>query len=139
MSRRAFTSAVLLLLVVMMCCAICGGATQAVEPSSDPKFEWKDANEEGVSVKSLGVPGLLKVGNVVFAVAEAQCKNDEKNVFTGIASQLLTKDTAEEPMEVLKNARVIRVLEEVAPKSKKVDVSRPTTVVNGGDIYMVVG
>ncbi|PWV21037.1 putative trans-sialidase, Group VI [Trypanosoma cruzi] len=139
MSRRVFNSSVLLLLVVLMCCSTCGAAQGDVEPSSDPKFEWKDANEEGVSVKSLGVPGLLKVGSDVFAVAEAQCKKDVEDTFTGIASQLLTNTADNKPEEVLKNARVIRVLEEVATTSKKVDVSRPTTVVQGNDIYMLVG
>ncbi|RNC32932.1 c71 surface protein, partial [Trypanosoma cruzi] len=139
MSRRVFTSAVLLLLVGMMCCATCG-ATQAVEPSSEKKSEWKDANDDGVTVESFGVPGLLNVGNDVFVVAEAQCKKDENKVFTGIASQLLTKDTSDEPMEVLNGAKdKTQVLEEGAPTSKRVDVSRPTTVVDGGDIYMLVG
>ncbi|RNC39862.1 trans-sialidase [Trypanosoma cruzi] len=138
MSRRVFASAVLLLLVVVICCSS-GGATQAVEPSSDPKFEWKDANEEGVSVKSLGVPGLLKVGSDVFAVAEAQCrKKDGEDNFTGIASQLLTIKNDNTPEEVLTKARVIRVLEEVAPTSKELDVSGPTTVVRESDIYMLV-
>ncbi|RNC36778.1 putative trans-sialidase, partial [Trypanosoma cruzi] len=137
--RHHFCSAVLLLLVVLMCCSTCGAAQGEEDQSSDPKFEWKDANEEGVSVKSLGVPGLLKVGSDVFAVAEAQCKKDGEDTFTGIASQLLTKTADNTPEEVLKNARVIRVLEEVATTSKRVDVSRPTAVVQGNDIYMVVG
>ncbi|PWV21041.1 putative trans-sialidase, Group VI [Trypanosoma cruzi] len=138
MSRHLFTSAVLLLLVVMICCSS-GGATQAVEPSSDPKFEWKDITEGDVTVKSFGAPGLLKVGSDVFAVAEAQCKKDGEDTFTGIASQLLTIKGDNKPEEALKNARVIRVLEKGAPTSKRVDVSRPTTVVQGNDIYMLVG
>ncbi|EKG00123.1 trans-sialidase, putative, partial [Trypanosoma cruzi] len=85
MSRRVFTSAVLLLVVMMWCGT---GVAKAEEPSSFPKFQWKDTTE-GETVDSLGVPGLLKVGSDVFAVAEAQCKKDE-NSFTGIASKLLT-------------------------------------------------
>ncbi|RNF06835.1 trans-sialidase [Trypanosoma cruzi] len=139
MSRRVFTSA-LLILVVMMCCGTGGGA-QAAEPSSGPKFKWKDVTEGDVTVESLGAPGLLKVGSDVFAVAEAQCKNNDKSVFTGIASQLLTMDKDKEKEEVMKDARVTQFLEEGTSEDaeKKVAVSRPTTVVKGSDIYMLVG
>ncbi|ESS61240.1 trans-sialidase [Trypanosoma cruzi Dm28c] len=142
MSRRVFTSAVLLL-VVMMCCSTCGAAAAVVKQSSDPKFQWKGISEGGVTVESLGAPGLLKVGSGVFAVAEAQCKKDGEgadNVFTGVASQLVTMDKGKEPKEVLKDARVIQVLEEGgSTEGKKVDVSRPTTVVDESNIYMLVG
>ncbi|KAF5215575.1 hypothetical protein ECC02_011724 [Trypanosoma cruzi] len=141
MSRHLFCSAVLLL-VVMMCCNT-GGAAEAAEQLSGPNYKWKDVkDEEGVTVESLGVPGLLKVGSDVFAVAEAQCKKSDANIFTGIASQLLTKGNADKPMEVLNGAKdKTKVLEEngsEGPK-KEVDVSRPTTVVHGNDIYMLVG
>ncbi|RNF04036.1 trans-sialidase [Trypanosoma cruzi] len=102
-SRRVFTSAVLLLLVMM--CFGSGGAAADEEPSSDPKYQWKGVSEDGVTVESLGAPGLLKVGSDVFVVAEAQCKKNGEggdNVFTGIASQLLTMDKGNEPKEVLK-------------------------------------
>ncbi|ESS61985.1 trans-sialidase [Trypanosoma cruzi Dm28c] len=139
MSRRVFTSAVLLLLVVMMCCGS-GAAKAEVKPSSDPNFEWKTIIDD-VTVDSLGAPGLLKVGSDVFAVAEARCKKDgEDTVFTGIASQLLSMEKDKEPVEVLKDARVTQILEEVTSAEKKeVDVSRPTAVVNESDIYMLVG
>ncbi|RNC39681.1 amastigote surface protein 4 [Trypanosoma cruzi] len=140
MSRRVFASAVLLLLVVMMCCGTGGAAASDGKPS-EPNYKWKDVkSEDGVTVNSLGVPGLLKVGSDVFAVAEAQCKKDGK-CFTGIASQLLSMDKGKEKEEVLKDARVTQVLEEVTSSEgeKEVDVSRPTTVVNGSDIYMLVG
>ncbi|KAF8284486.1 putative trans-sialidase, Group V [Trypanosoma cruzi] len=142
MSRSVFTSAVPLLLVVMCCCT--GGAAAADENSeseTDPNFEWKNIKDEGVTVELLGAPGLLKVGSDVFAVAEAQCKKDEKkNFFTGIASQLLTKDNANTPVEVLKDPKdKTQFLEDGSEDPKKVDVSRPTTVVQGSDIYMLVG
>ncbi|RNC39495.1 trans-sialidase [Trypanosoma cruzi] len=141
-SRRLFTSAVLLLVMIF-----CGtGATQAAveEPSSDPKLQWKGISEGDVTVESLGAPGLLKVGSDVFAVAEAQCKKNGEggdNTFTGIASQLLTMETGNEPKEVLEGAREkTQFLEEgTSPEAEKVDVSRPTAVVNGSDIYMLVG
>ncbi|ESS55981.1 trans-sialidase [Trypanosoma cruzi Dm28c] len=144
MSRRVFTSAVPLLLVVLMCCSTCGAAAAVVKQSSDPKFQWKGISEGGVTVESLGAPGLLKVGSGVFAVAEAQCKKDGEgadNVFTGVASQLVTMDKGKEPKEVLKDARVIQVLEEGGSTEgkKRVDVSRPTTVVDESNIYMLVG
>ncbi|EKF28114.1 trans-sialidase, putative, partial [Trypanosoma cruzi marinkellei] len=144
MSRHHFYSAVLLpFLIVMMCCG--SGAAAAVENSdstADPKFAWRDINDEDGSVKSLGVPGLLKVGTDVFAVAEAQCKKkDEDNIFTGIASQLLTEPKDKVPVEVLnEDKKHTQVLEEGdSANKKKVDVSRPTTVVNGSDIYMLAG
>ncbi|ESS63694.1 trans-sialidase [Trypanosoma cruzi Dm28c] len=139
MSRRVFTSAVLLLLVVMMWCGSGGGASAEVQESTVPKFKWR-AITDGVTVDSLGVPSLLKVGSDVFAVAEAQCKKNEK-VLTGIASQLLSMEKGKEPEELLKDAKKdTQVLEEVTSAEKKeVDVSRPTAVVNGDNIYMLVG
>ncbi|EKG01027.1 trans-sialidase, putative, partial [Trypanosoma cruzi] len=56
--------------------------------------------------------------------------------------QLLTTKTANTPEEVLKDAKdQTQLLEEGASKEqkKKVDVSRPTTVVEGSGIYMLVG
>ncbi|ESS55464.1 trans-sialidase [Trypanosoma cruzi Dm28c] len=145
MSRHLFYSVVLLLLFVMMC-GNAGGAAQAEEQASESTFEWKDIkdveDEKGVTVKSLVVPGLLNVGSDVFAVAEAQWKkNSEGDSFTGIASQLLTVDNANSPVEVLKEVKETQVLEEgtSAGLKKKVDVSRPTTIVKGNDIYMLVG
>ncbi|KAF8299990.1 putative trans-sialidase, Group VI [Trypanosoma cruzi] len=141
MSRHLFYSAVLLLIVVMMCCNA-GGAAEAAEQSIDPKFKWKDVKEEeGVTVELLDVPGLLKVGSDVFAVAEAQCKKSDV-IFTGIVSRLLTKDKADKPMEVSNGAKdKTQVLEEEGSEDpkKRIDVSRPTTVMQGNDIYMLVG
>ncbi|EKF26498.1 trans-sialidase, putative, partial [Trypanosoma cruzi marinkellei] len=92
---------------------------------------------------SLTVPGLLNVGSDVFAVAEAQYKKkDENTVFTGITSQLLTITTGKERIQVLKDAKKdTQVLEEVTStqEKKRVDVSRPTAVVEGSNIYMLVG
>ncbi|PBJ77099.1 trans-sialidase [Trypanosoma cruzi cruzi] len=140
-SRRVFASAVLLLLVVMMCCGT-GVATQAeFKQSSDPKFQWKAITEGEKIVESLSFPSLLKVGSDVFAVAEAQCKENGNSVFSGIASQLLTMGNGNEPKEVLKDTKDTLILEEVASvkEGTKVDVSRPTAVVNGSDIYMLAG
>ncbi|ESS61352.1 trans-sialidase [Trypanosoma cruzi Dm28c] len=141
MSRRVFTSAVLLLLVVMMFCGTGGAAKAEDDRSSDPKFKWTRITDDKEAVESLGVPGLLKVGSDVFAVAEAQCKKGE-NSFTGIASKLLTNTVGKEPEEVLKEAKKdTQILEEVGSEDpkKRVDVSRPTAVVDESNIYMLVG
>ncbi|RNC55017.1 trans-sialidase [Trypanosoma cruzi] len=113
MSRHVFTSAVLLLLVVMMMCCGTGAVTSDEEHSTIPNFEWTGITNDREVVESLGVPGLLKVGNDVFAVAEAQCKKDGNSGFSGIASQLLTMGKGKEPKEVLKDAKKdTQVLEE---------------------------
>ncbi|PBJ78302.1 trans-sialidase [Trypanosoma cruzi cruzi] len=137
MSRRVFASAVLLL-VVMVGCGSC--AAGIAVPSPRPLFEWKGIND-GVTVESLGAPSLLKVGSDVFAVAEAQCKKDGDVSFTGIASQPLTPETADTPEEVLKKPEdKTQVLEKGASEdANKRDVSRPTTVLRGNDIYMLAG
>ncbi|KAF8306219.1 putative trans-sialidase, Group V [Trypanosoma cruzi] len=141
MSRHLFCST-LLLIVVTMCCGS-GGAEQAEEQASQKKFEWKSIKDEegGVTVESLGAPGLLKVGSDVFAVAEAQCKKNSggNSGFTGIASQLLTIDNANTPVEVLKDPKDTQFLEDGSEDPKEVDVSRPTTVMKGSDIYMLAG
>ncbi|RNC33855.1 trans-sialidase [Trypanosoma cruzi] len=142
MPRRVFTSAVLLL-VVMVCCGSGAANVDVVEPS-EPRFQWKDMKSEGagVTVDSLSVPGLLKVGSGVFVVAEAQCKKDGNSGFSGIVSQLLTKTEDNLPKEVLKDAKKdTQVLEEVtsAKEEKRVDVSRPTADMEGSNIYMLVG
>ncbi|PBJ78572.1 trans-sialidase [Trypanosoma cruzi cruzi] len=142
MSRRVITSAVLLL-VVMMCCGTGGAKTEEVKLLSESKFKWKDVKDEegGVTVESLGAPGLLNVGSDVFAVAEAQCKKKgESKSFTGIASQIITIDNANTPVEVLKDPKDTQFLEDgSADLKKKVDVSRPTTILKGNDIYMLAG
>ncbi|KAF8277522.1 putative trans-sialidase, Group V [Trypanosoma cruzi] len=140
MSRRVFTSAVLLLLLTM-CCGSDGAVVDVVEePLSFPKFQWKAITDD-VNVDSLGAPSLLKVGSDVFAVAEAHCKKNGNSVFTGIASQLLSNTVDEAKEEVLKDAKDTKVLEEVISKelTKELHVSRPTAVVTGSDIYMLVG
>ncbi|PBJ71284.1 trans-sialidase [Trypanosoma cruzi cruzi] len=143
MSRHLFCSALLLLVLVMMCCNA-GVAAEAEEHSSESKVKWKDIKDEegGVTVESLGAPGLLNVGNDVFAVAEAQCKKkSESKSFTGIASQIITIDNANTPVEVLNGAEdKTQFLEDgSADLKKKVDVSRPTTILKGNDIYMLAG
>ncbi|ESS57535.1 trans-sialidase [Trypanosoma cruzi Dm28c] len=137
-SRHLFCFALLLLVPVMMCCGS-GRAAQAPGQSSQKKFEWKEIKDEDETVESLVAPGLLKVGSDVFAVAEAQCKKDS-NIFSGIASQIIKKDIADTPVGALTDPKdKTQLLEDGSEDPKKVDVSRPTTVVKGKDIYMLVG
>ncbi|RNC38609.1 trans-sialidase, partial [Trypanosoma cruzi] len=141
MSRHLFHF-VLLLLVVM---AFGGSGTVTADEEqepADPTFEWKGITEgDDVTVDLLGAPSLLKVGNEVFAVAEAQCKKNGDVSFTGVASQPLTTKTTNTPEEVLKETKDTQVLEEDGSErqNKRIDVSRPTTVVEGSGIYMLVG
>ncbi|KAF8286810.1 putative trans-sialidase, Group V [Trypanosoma cruzi] len=157
MSRRVFTSAVLLLLVVMMCCGTGGAASSQDVPSDsgsspDKSFLWRDKNG-GETVSSLRVPVIVEVDGDVFAVAEAQLKDE--NSFTGIASELLEWTDEESKGELDTNKLKTQVLEE-CPAGKencasqagdqetsqgrtKVRVSRPTTVVNESRIYMFAG
>ncbi|EKG00243.1 trans-sialidase, putative, partial [Trypanosoma cruzi] len=116
------------------------GAAKAKGSSPEKPFHWRDLKKDGETMSSLRVPVLVEVNGGVFAVAEAQCKKNEK-VFTGIASQLLTNAADNQREEVLKDAKKdTQVLEEVTSTGKKeVDVSRPTAVVEGDSIYMLVG
>ncbi|KAF8278806.1 putative trans-sialidase, Group V [Trypanosoma cruzi] len=140
MSRRVINPAVPLLIVVMICCSTCVGAQGEEDLPAVPKYQWKGISEGDETVESLGAPSLLKVGSDVFVVAEAQCKKDGEDTFTGVASQLLTIKGDNTPEEALKKARVIQVLEKsISSEGKKVEVSRPTTVVTADDIYMLVG
>ncbi|EKF30767.1 trans-sialidase, putative [Trypanosoma cruzi marinkellei] len=143
MSWHVFTSAVLLLLMLMICCGS-GGAETAAGQLPVAQFEWKDANGDGEKVNSLGSPGLLKVGNDVFAFAEAQCTKANEggdSTINGIASEFLTKKAVNAPEEVLNDVKETKVLKKdgSAEARKEVDVSRPTAVVKGNEIYMLVG
>ncbi|EKF29591.1 trans-sialidase, putative [Trypanosoma cruzi marinkellei] len=143
MSRHVFTSAVLLLLVVMMCCGTGGAAGDLVSDSECSKGKslvWRD--KDGETVSSLRVPSLVEVNGDVFAVAAAQCNKQDEEAFTGIASQLLTERRDDKQEEVLNDANTkTQFLEEGTSEGekKKVDVSRPTTVVQGNDVYMLAG
>ncbi|PBJ80430.1 trans-sialidase [Trypanosoma cruzi cruzi] len=161
MYRRVVTSAVLLLLVKMMCCGTGGTASNEKlsdsEPSKRKLFVWRDTKDEG-TVISLFFPSLLEVNGGVFAFAGADLKkkeeNEETHFFTGIASELLALSGEKSKELAAANVRT-KTLEKCSseegrcpsPSEKqdgsqsemKVDVSRPTTVVKGNDIYMLAG
>ncbi|EKF29368.1 trans-sialidase, putative, partial [Trypanosoma cruzi marinkellei] len=160
MSQHHFYSAVLLLLLLVMMCCGTGGAAAAGEVASPPGsakgefFVWRDKkNEENVD--PLCVPSLLKVGNDVFAVAQAKCwEKGAGDDFNGIASELLT--LSDGTSKALDKAQLkTEVLEECSTNGgncpsqpvgaadsqckTKARVIRPTTVVRGSDIYMLAG
>ncbi|KAF5215359.1 hypothetical protein ECC02_011969 [Trypanosoma cruzi] len=162
MSRHHFCSAVLLL-VVMMCCGTGGAASSGVTapaqiPPPKPYFDWRDVKFEE-TVSSLRVPSLFELDGDVFAVAEAQCtgkKDTGEGSFTGIASELLEWNGEQKKEELDKTKLKTQVLdkcpfeggncpsqnaaeERVSQSETKVHVSRPTTVVEGSDIYMLAG
>ncbi|EKF26108.1 trans-sialidase, putative, partial [Trypanosoma cruzi marinkellei] len=144
----------------MMCCNACGGAAQAdeapgLEASSGKRFVWRDKKEEQTLI-SLRVPSLVERNGDVFAVTEAYCKGkDEKDEdFHGIASEPLKWTDGQSKVVLDKNKLKTQLLEECSldkekcaspnaaeeagsVENKRVDVRRPTTVVNGSDIYML--
>ncbi|ESS62568.1 trans-sialidase [Trypanosoma cruzi Dm28c] len=157
MSRHLFYS-VVLLLFVMMCCNTVGDQQSDVRApgpgtSLENHFVWRDKKEEE-KVSSLCFPSLLVVNGKLFAVAEAQCTENDK-VFTGIVSKLLTLGKKQTVEELDASKVKTQVLEEcpsdkekcasqseekdVSQSEAKVRVSRPTTVVKENDIYMLVG
>ncbi|EKF38876.1 trans-sialidase, putative, partial [Trypanosoma cruzi marinkellei] len=164
MSRHLFYSPVLLLLLVVMCCNTGGAASSevrnsALESSEGKYFFWRELDNEKETVSLLRVPSLVEVDGGVFAVAEAVCtKNDvseDDDAFTGIASELLTLDDGQKSEELDGAKLKTQVLEKcpsdggkcasekpaqsVLEDRSEAHVARPTTVVQGSEIYMLAG
>ncbi|ESS62655.1 complement regulatory protein [Trypanosoma cruzi Dm28c] len=157
MSRRVFTSAVLLLLFVMMCCGTCGAAAadgsktrNTIDPftgSTSISFaNWKEFKEDGSKITSLRVPILVEVQGHVFAIAEARCKDEDKCSevgFTRIASKYLGLNGDSGPTEFLTaDASVFGadLVKEVSEGiSTRNGITRPTTLVLGDSVYMLLG
>ncbi|ESS61206.1 trans-sialidase [Trypanosoma cruzi Dm28c] len=151
MSRRVFTSAVLLLLVIVMCC----GSGAAEEPSSDPRnivdpfkgttpisfANWKELKEDGSKITSLRVPGLVKVGDDVFAVAEAQYgERNGAGICAGIVSKHL--NISGDSMDILTSdisLFCMQLRDTVENNFGTKELLRPTTLVLGDSVYMLVG
>ncbi|PBJ78357.1 trans-sialidase [Trypanosoma cruzi cruzi] len=150
MSRRVFASAVLLLLVVMMCCGS-GAATaeqgnvKAVDALLGIKWDrhenWEDVSNAGGKITSLRVPGLVKVGNDVFAVAEAQCREENgASSCAGIVSKHL--NISGDSMDIsMSDISLFRMqLGDTAENNfGATEVLRPTTLVLGDSVYMLLG
>ncbi|KAF8288664.1 putative trans-sialidase, Group VIII [Trypanosoma cruzi] len=153
MSRRLFTSAaLLLLLVVMMCCGIGGAATaergngkKAVDALLGIKWDkldnWEDVSNAGGKITSLRVPGLVKVGDDVFAVAEAQYgKRNGARSCAGILSKHL--NISDDSMDISMSDMSLFCMQLVDTAENNfgtTELLRPTTVVLGDSVYMLVG
>ncbi|RNC38918.1 trans-sialidase, partial [Trypanosoma cruzi] len=153
MSRRVFASAILLLLLVlwMICCdrgaAAAGGSKtrNAIDPfkgtTSISFANWKEVNGDGREITSLRVPGLVKVGDDVFAVAEAQC-GEEKEVGScaGIVSKHLnisgySMDISTSDVSLFR----MQLVDTAASSFGTTELLRPTTVVLEDSVYMLLG
>ncbi|RNC38123.1 trans-sialidase [Trypanosoma cruzi] len=146
MSRHLFYSAVLPLLVVL-----CGsGAAHTVQTKTavDPftgigwtSSQWEAPTKVNETLFSLRVPSLVEVNNNVFFVAEALCKEKgESRSRTGIASRHLDL-TDDKPKEILTEdtSLVVQFPEGVATGTVEAkDTMRPTTVVSGDSVYMLL-
>ncbi|ESS59531.1 trans-sialidase [Trypanosoma cruzi Dm28c] len=162
MSRHHFCSALLFLFLVV-CCGTGGASSSEVTApgSGNAKtyFDWRDVKVEEETVSSLRVPSLVEMNGDVFAVAEALCTRKKDTVegsFTGIASELLELTGEKKEEELDKSKLKTQVLDKCpfeggncpsqtaakeggSQSETKVHVSRPTTVVDGSDIYMLAG
>ncbi|KAF8289459.1 putative trans-sialidase, Group VIII [Trypanosoma cruzi] len=150
MSRRAFASAVLLLLVMwMMCCgsgvAHAEQAGAAVDPFTGTTpisfANWKEFDEASREITSLRVPGLVKVGDDVFAVAEAQCgERNRAGSYAGIVSKHL--NISDDSMDISTSAVSLfcmQLVDTAANNFGATEFLRPTTVVIEDSVYMLLG
>ncbi|KAF5215549.1 hypothetical protein ECC02_011754 [Trypanosoma cruzi] len=148
MSRHVFTSAVLLL-VMMMCCGSGAAHAEQAGAAVDPfkgttpiSFaNWKEFNEAGGKITSLRVPGLVKVGDDVFAVAEAQCgEKDGADSCAGIVSKHL--NISDDPMDISTSAVSLfrmQLGDTAANNFGTTELLRPTTLVIEDSVYMLLG
>ncbi|EKF98362.1 trans-sialidase, putative, partial [Trypanosoma cruzi] len=149
MSRRVFTSAVMLLLVVLMCCGSGAAAVEqagaAVDPFKGTKpisfANWREFKDGGSKITSLRVPGLVEVGDDVFAVAEAQCgEKDGAGICAGIVSKHL--DIKGDPMDISTpdiSLFCMQLVDTAENNFGTTEVLRPTTLVIENSVYMLVG
>ncbi|PWV16351.1 putative trans-sialidase [Trypanosoma cruzi] len=155
MSRRVFASTVLLLLVVMMCCGTCGAAAAgggkssiAINPFTGTTRIDATCKDVGINTESasLRVPSLVEVQGHVFAIAEARCKDEDKCSdvsFTGIASKYLDLIGVAGSTEISTADASIFGADLLKEGSEGIHttngITRPTTLVLGDSVYMLLG
>ncbi|RNC40898.1 trans-sialidase [Trypanosoma cruzi] len=153
MSRGVFTSAMLLLvLVLLMICCDCGAAAaegsnprNTIDPFTGTTpisfANWKDFKEDGREITSLRVPILVKVGDDVFAVSEAQCRErNGADSRAGIVSKHL--DISDDSMDISTSDRSLFCMQlgdTAANNFGTTELLRPTTLVIGESVYMLLG
>ncbi|RNE99583.1 trans-sialidase, partial [Trypanosoma conorhini] len=152
MPRHLFSSA-LLIISLLICCGNSGASASDQRDAMDPfagttdipAAAWEGVGDAAQSVTSLRVPSLVAVGEDVFAVAEAHCmKQDEgAGCVTGIASKRLEQTAEGAAMEI--SAADTRLLYTQlvdgsdAAEKKAMNIMRPTTLVRGNEVYMLLG
>ncbi|RNC44496.1 sialidase-like protein [Trypanosoma cruzi] len=155
MSRHLFTFAVPLLLLVMCCtgeaAAADGSKTRSIiDPftgtTSISFANWKELREAGSKITSLRVPSLVEVQGHLFAIAEAHCRDggDCSEVgFTGIASKYLGLNVDSGPTEILTADASTFGADLLKEGSEGINtangITRPTTLVLGDSVYMLLG
>ncbi|KAF8302167.1 putative trans-sialidase, Group VIII [Trypanosoma cruzi] len=149
MSRRVFASAVLLLFAMMMCCGSGAAAAEQAGAAVDPfkgtppiSFaNWKEFKDAGREITSLRVPGLVKVGDDVFAVAEAQCgERNGAGSCAGIVSKHL--NISDDSMDISTSdisLFCMQLVDTAANNFGTTELLRPTTLVIGESVYMLLG
>ncbi|EKF29147.1 trans-sialidase, putative [Trypanosoma cruzi marinkellei] len=157
MSRHVFPYAALLLLVLMMCCGT-GGAAAAVEGNvrdtgealKGIKWEklvnWVGVSDAGGKYGSLLGLSLVEVQGHVFAIAVAHCKDGGHCVdvsSTGIVSRYLDLSAVAGPTDISTSDASIFGKDLLKESSEDVstrnDIMRPTTLVIGDSVYMLLG
>ncbi|RNE99092.1 trans-sialidase, partial [Trypanosoma rangeli] len=148
---RFYSSLLLLLCMMLICFSSSGVAAGDQEDVSGPfdgmtpiaGAKWEEIEVSGASVTSLRVPSLVRVGDDVFAVAEAQCKKEEEDSsFTGIVSVPLNQiDDAAMEIPTTDASVFCTQFEETsgAASGKATKIMQPTTMAVGSDVYMLLG
>ncbi|KAF8284097.1 putative trans-sialidase, Group VII [Trypanosoma cruzi] len=151
MSRRVFDSTVLLLVVVMMmmCCGTGGDAAVEQARAAVDFFKgttpisfanWKEF-EDGSKITSLRVPGLVKVGDDLFAVAEGQCgEKDGAGSCAGIVSKHLDIRSGSMDISTSDISLFCMQLGDTAENNfETTELLRPTTLVIENSVYVLLG
>ncbi|RNF00137.1 trans-sialidase, partial [Trypanosoma conorhini] len=141
MPRQLFSSAVLLLLCLLLMCGVSGFVCAAGKSEDGAIFCWKDISAEGEgAVDALRAPVLLEVGGEPLLIAEALFKKGGADAITAILSQPLTAGAGKALEVKLETSEgKPQVLDNCTQSEKKTNLSRPTAVVKGNDIYMLLG